>query len=233
MDEIYSLQGITFVWNAKKAQTNRADHRVSFEQACQVLFDPFLFLVDASRKLFRQLLPGSLAERLIPEWQPVFYLEEALMSGQEYGWPAYMWVAPRAMRNSSEMSPGLVDWDVYFFAGNKLTRTLRIRVESKPKQSDNSAEIMAVTSALLMSSASVNPIMSSVATYGAGAMSVANPPEAGRSLEIMTELATRQIAFLAQFPINELNPPDAPIEAPQTTVEKKFKEWRKKIFSPK
>jgi uncharacterized protein len=49
MDEIYSLQGITFVWNAKKAKTNRADHRVSFEKACEVFFDPFLFLIDASR----------------------------------------------------------------------------------------------------------------------------------------------------------------------------------------
>lgn len=49
MEELYSLQGITFVWNVKKARTNIADHQVSFEQACEAFFDPFLIVEDASR----------------------------------------------------------------------------------------------------------------------------------------------------------------------------------------
>ena len=49
MDETYSLHGIAFIWNTKKARTNLADHRVSFEQACETFFDPFLIVEDASR----------------------------------------------------------------------------------------------------------------------------------------------------------------------------------------
>ncbi|MDR0782136.1 MAG: BrnT family toxin [Pseudomonadales bacterium] len=50
MDIHYELNGITFVWDAKKAQTNLVRHSgVSFEQAAEVFFDPFLRLVDASR----------------------------------------------------------------------------------------------------------------------------------------------------------------------------------------
>ena len=50
MDETYSLQGITFIWNVKKARTNLTDHQISFEQGCEAFFDPFLCLRDASRK---------------------------------------------------------------------------------------------------------------------------------------------------------------------------------------
>jgi hypothetical protein len=48
MDEHYDLNGITFVWNTAKAQSNRSKHRVSFEQAAEAFFDPFLRIVDAS-----------------------------------------------------------------------------------------------------------------------------------------------------------------------------------------
>nr|CRH06036.1 Conserved protein of unknown function [Candidatus Magnetococcus massalia] len=51
IDTIYSLHGITFVWNPKKARTNIADHQVSFEQACEAFFDPFLMVEDASRNV--------------------------------------------------------------------------------------------------------------------------------------------------------------------------------------
>ena len=50
MDEIYSLHGITFTWNTKKARTNWGDHRIRFEQACEAFFDPFLQFFEASRK---------------------------------------------------------------------------------------------------------------------------------------------------------------------------------------
>ena len=48
MDEHYELNGIVFVWDSDKARSNRSKHRVTFEQAAEAFFDPFLRLVDAS-----------------------------------------------------------------------------------------------------------------------------------------------------------------------------------------
>ncbi len=50
MDEIHYHQGICFVWNQQKATTNRQKHGVSFEQACEAFFDPFLRVVEAGAK---------------------------------------------------------------------------------------------------------------------------------------------------------------------------------------
>ena len=47
MDERYELNGISFVWDASKALSNVSKHRVSFEQAAEAFFDPFLRIVDA------------------------------------------------------------------------------------------------------------------------------------------------------------------------------------------
>jgi len=44
----YELNGISFVWDTEKAQSNLAKHRVSFEQAAEAFFDPFLRVLDAS-----------------------------------------------------------------------------------------------------------------------------------------------------------------------------------------
>ncbi|HEX9867716.1 MAG TPA: BrnT family toxin [Candidatus Tectomicrobia bacterium] len=41
--------GITFVRDNNKASTNLREHGMPFEQAAQAFFDPFLWLVDASR----------------------------------------------------------------------------------------------------------------------------------------------------------------------------------------
>ncbi|MBF0195940.1 MAG: hypothetical protein HQL71_15380 [Magnetococcales bacterium] len=188
---------------------------------------------DTTRKIYRQLLPSSLAERIIPEWTPVYHLEDAVTSGQDYGWPAYMWISPRAMRNSSEMSPGLVDWDVYFFSNDRLARTLRIRVESKPKISDNKTELMTATGAGAIAFTNLSPIATAAAVIASGSMATPNPPEAGRSLDLLTELATRQILYLAQYPINNLKSPDVPKKTLGDTVKEGFKDWSNKIFSPK
>ncbi len=48
MDESYELNGITFTWDPKKAQINANNHEVTFMQAAEVFFDPFLRIVDAS-----------------------------------------------------------------------------------------------------------------------------------------------------------------------------------------
>lgn len=48
MDEYFELNGIAFVWNQTKARRNLSNHGVTFEQAAQAFFDPFLRLIDAS-----------------------------------------------------------------------------------------------------------------------------------------------------------------------------------------
>ncbi len=47
MDVSYTLHEIGFKWDDRKARKNLRKHRVSFEEACEVFFDPFLRVVDA------------------------------------------------------------------------------------------------------------------------------------------------------------------------------------------
>lgn len=50
MDIYYELHNITFVWDENKALANSIKHDgVTFEQAAEAFFDPFLKVVDASR----------------------------------------------------------------------------------------------------------------------------------------------------------------------------------------
>jgi hypothetical protein len=50
MDTQFVLNGIIFVWNKEKARSNSVKHDgVTFQQAAEAFFDPFLKLVDASR----------------------------------------------------------------------------------------------------------------------------------------------------------------------------------------
>jgi uncharacterized protein len=50
MDSCFVLNDITFIWNTEKAWINPINHDgVSFQQAAEAFFDPFLVLVDASR----------------------------------------------------------------------------------------------------------------------------------------------------------------------------------------
>jgi uncharacterized protein len=50
MNVYFVLNGITFVWNDGKARINLTNHDgISFQQAAEVFFDPFLVVVDASR----------------------------------------------------------------------------------------------------------------------------------------------------------------------------------------
>lgn len=51
MDTHFQFQGLSFVWNAQKAKTNVINHDgISFEQAAEAFFDPFMRLADASRQ---------------------------------------------------------------------------------------------------------------------------------------------------------------------------------------
>jgi uncharacterized DUF497 family protein len=47
MDEYFELNGIGFLWDRAKARENLRKHGVSFEQASEAFFDPFLRVVDA------------------------------------------------------------------------------------------------------------------------------------------------------------------------------------------
>lgn len=49
MDARFELNGVVFVWDEAKARGNEHRHGVSFEQAAEAFFDPFLRLVDAGR----------------------------------------------------------------------------------------------------------------------------------------------------------------------------------------
>ncbi|HYN25706.1 MAG TPA: BrnT family toxin [Pyrinomonadaceae bacterium] len=47
MNVSYTLHEIGFEWDSRKAAANLRKHKVSFETACEVFFDPFLHVVDA------------------------------------------------------------------------------------------------------------------------------------------------------------------------------------------
>lgn len=50
MDVYFVLNGVTFIWNEEKARINPSNHDgVTFQQAAEAFFDPFLVVVDASR----------------------------------------------------------------------------------------------------------------------------------------------------------------------------------------
>jgi uncharacterized protein len=48
VDTFFLYAGQQFCWNSTKAAANLADHGIAFEQACEVFFDPFVRIVDAS-----------------------------------------------------------------------------------------------------------------------------------------------------------------------------------------
>jgi len=51
MDIEFELRGVVFRWHAEKEWTNIRKHEgVTFRQAAQVFFDPFVVGMDASRK---------------------------------------------------------------------------------------------------------------------------------------------------------------------------------------
>jgi uncharacterized DUF497 family protein len=47
VDVSYKLHEIEFEWDERKSKTNLRKHKISFESACEVFFDPFLSVVDA------------------------------------------------------------------------------------------------------------------------------------------------------------------------------------------
>ncbi|MBF0421714.1 MAG: hypothetical protein HQL73_01840 [Magnetococcales bacterium] len=190
-----------------------------------------------TRDVFKQLLPGNLAEYLVPEWVPAYNLEQALAMSREGKWPSVMWISPRVLKNSSAATPGVVDWDVYILARGQLIRNLRIRVSSAPKQHDDAVDkgmtagtLMAATGSALTGGLAAAIAFTTVEVGTANS----KPPEAGKSLELMTELATRQLMFLAQYPIEALNYPAAPMPPKDTTQPpERINRWLREAFAAK
>lgn len=48
MDVHFACRGQRFCWDSDKAVANFKKHGIHFEHACEVFFDPFVILVDAS-----------------------------------------------------------------------------------------------------------------------------------------------------------------------------------------
>lgn len=43
----FELQGVCFEWHDSKANSNIQNHRIRFEEACEVFFDPFVKYLDS------------------------------------------------------------------------------------------------------------------------------------------------------------------------------------------
>jgi uncharacterized DUF497 family protein len=48
VDTRLELRGQTFEWDSEKAAINLRKHNVTFQEACEVFFDPFFCLVDST-----------------------------------------------------------------------------------------------------------------------------------------------------------------------------------------
>ncbi len=46
MNVRYTLQGVVFEWDSRKATINLRKHKVRFELACEAFFDPFVCYLD-------------------------------------------------------------------------------------------------------------------------------------------------------------------------------------------
>lgn len=58
VDQQFQLRGVPFVWDKAKAANNLKKHEVSFQQAAEAFFDPFLRMVGASPDESRDAIIG-------------------------------------------------------------------------------------------------------------------------------------------------------------------------------
>ena len=67
-DILYELNGVSFVWDRRKARENLRSHDdVTFERAAEAFFDPFLRVDDASRndELWHKVIGFDASNRLL------------------------------------------------------------------------------------------------------------------------------------------------------------------------
>jgi uncharacterized DUF497 family protein len=68
MDVQYTLHEIAFEWDSQKAIANIRKHGVSFEQACEAFFDPFLVRLEdevIDDELREQILGMSASRKIL------------------------------------------------------------------------------------------------------------------------------------------------------------------------
>lgn len=231
------MAGVSVCWDATAEEETEAATGFSrlhlLPIARQVAGQPEV-LVDMSRTIFRQLLPGRLAEQLVPEWTPAYHLEGALSLSQNPSWPALLWISPREIRNSAPGTSGLLDWDVYLISKGQLVRTMRIRVESNPNRTTDGLERATTLGSALAITGTVlsNPLSSAATVTGAYAMGQSNPPEAGQPLELLTEFATRQVIFILRQAMETLPGPKSETVASPWSLQNAG-EVAKRTLSPK
>ncbi|MEO5366895.1 MAG: hypothetical protein H7831_11205 [Magnetococcus sp. WYHC-3] len=189
-------------------------------------------LSDMSRKIYRQLRPGELADSLRLEWSVARHIDEVEDQMAQARWPAVLWIQPRQMRESGPATPGVMDWNVHLLsqADGGEVRTLRVRVESWPHRKTE-AEGDALAAGALGTVASGGGILTPlVAGTVATAMAQERPPQAGYSLELMGELATRQVAFLMQHALDEFQPPG--VTPPPGRLDRFKAAWKEMVEGP-
>lgn len=77
MDVFFTFSGQRFRWDAEKALSNLAKHGIRFEQACEVFFDPFVCLVDATA----DEEPREAALGLAEDWTLLFVVHAVREAG--------------------------------------------------------------------------------------------------------------------------------------------------------
>jgi uncharacterized protein len=68
MDLFFLYRGQHFIWDTEKASSNLDKHGIAFEKACQVFFDPFVRLEDATDQGEQR----SAATGLTEDWSMLF-----------------------------------------------------------------------------------------------------------------------------------------------------------------
>lgn len=69
MTVVYQLKGIEFEWDGRKAITNVTKHGITFQMACELFFDPFLYPLED------ELVDGELRDAVIgmtTKWKLLF-----------------------------------------------------------------------------------------------------------------------------------------------------------------
>lgn len=172
-------------------------------------------ILDAyTRAIHQQLLAANFAGRLPVVWRPVVHLDDAITLVEREGWAQTLWIAPRVLRNSGEASPGVVDWDAYLLAGSgRVNRKMRFRVESAPHAAWDEAIPAAGAAGAVVGLTTFLSLPGKLLLAGGAGGVAANRTEpaaavAGQSLELMTELAVRQLLWFTQRPLEELPEPD-------------------------
>lgn len=80
MKVIHITQDIQFEWDSQKAQSNFNKHGISFENACEVFFDPFVhfFKTESNDREIRDAIVG-----MTNNWQ-VLYVVHTIRQGDVF-----------------------------------------------------------------------------------------------------------------------------------------------------